>query len=46
MALFLDSARISDARTAFYLGFLTGITTNPILLSQEEGRPEEMTRRK
>ncbi len=38
MALYLDSARTVEARTAAELGFVRGITTNPALLA-EVGRP-------
>ena len=38
MALFLDSAKVEDARRAAELGFVAGVTTNPSLLA-EAGRP-------
>lgn len=38
MALYLDSARAGDARRSAALGFVSGITTNPTLLSKV-GRP-------
>lgn len=41
MALFLDSARITDARAAGQLGWVSGITTNPLLLAQSELPPDE-----
>lgn len=41
MALFLDSARISDARAAGQLGWVAGITTNPLLLAQSDLPPDE-----
>jgi transaldolase len=34
MTLFLDSAFVDDARKAAALGFVTGITTNPILIAK------------
>ena len=40
MAIFLDSALSEEARLAFNLGFVRGITTNPILLAKA-GRPPE-----
>jgi len=38
MTLYLDSASINDARKAFALGFVGGITTNPALIA-EIGKP-------
>jgi transaldolase len=38
MTLYLDSASVDDARKAFALGFVSGITTNPTLIA-ETGRP-------
>lgn len=38
MPILLDSARLDDAHAAMALGFVAGITTNPILISQA-GRP-------
>lgn len=38
MALFLDSARLDDARKAQSLGFIEGITTNPLRM-RAVGRP-------
>jgi len=40
MALYLDSALISDAEIARDLGWVTGITTNPTLLAKAEHPPE------
>ena len=40
MALYLDSALISDAEIARDMGWVTGITTNPSLLAKSEHRPE------
>ena len=40
MTLYLDSALIDDARRAFALGFVGGITTNPTLMAKT-GRPTE-----
>jgi len=40
MTLYLDSALIDDARRAFALGFVDGITTNPTLMAKT-GRPTE-----
>jgi len=42
MTLYLDSALIQDARRAFALGFVRGITTNPALMSKTGQRPEEV----
>ena len=40
MALFLDSASIEDATHANSLGFISGVTTNPALMSKNGGSPE------
>lgn len=40
MALYLDSALISDADIARGLGWVTGITTNPTLLAKSDLPPE------
>lgn len=40
MALYLDSALISDAEIARDMGWVTGITTNPSLLAKSEHPPE------
>jgi len=42
MGLFLDSASVEEARQASGLGLVEGITTNPLLLAQAEGRPEDI----
>lgn len=42
MALFLDSASPADARQAMALGFVAGITTNPILMARVGGEPLEV----
>ncbi len=39
MTVLLDSARVSDARTAATLGFVRGITTNPTLMAREMAEP-------
>jgi transaldolase len=40
VALYLDSAEIEDARQAVALGFVAGITTNPMLIARA-GRPAQ-----
>ena len=40
MALYLDSAEVEDARQAVALGFVAGITTNPMLVART-GRPAQ-----
>ncbi|MBN1265812.1 MAG: hypothetical protein JXA25_09985 [Anaerolineales bacterium] len=42
MALYLDSAFVEEAREAFTLHFVSGITTNPALLAQAEKPFEEV----
>jgi len=44
MKFFIDTASISDIREASELGLLDGVTTNPTLLSREEGDPLEILR--
>ena len=44
MAFYLDSALVYEARVARDLGWVSGITTNPILLVQSEISPEETLR--
>lgn len=41
MAIFIDTAREAEAREARELGWVRGITTNPILLAGADGTPEE-----
>ena len=45
MALYLDSALISEAETARDLGWVTGITTNPTLLAKSDLPPETTLKR-
>ncbi len=42
MAIYLDSALPDDARQAFALGFVRGITTNPVLLRKTARSPAEV----
>jgi transaldolase len=42
MALYLDSARVEEAREAISWGFVTGVTTNPKLMAQVGGAPEQV----
>jgi len=44
MKFFIDTASVSDIREAAELGLLDGVTTNPTLLSKEEGDPREILR--
>ncbi|MBP0030458.1 transaldolase family protein [Roseofilum sp. Guam] len=44
MAIYLDSALISEAQTAIEWGWVKGITTNPTLLSKSDQSPEETLR--
>ena len=37
MAIFIDSAVLKDIDEAFGLGFVTGVTTNPLLMAKTEG---------
>jgi transaldolase len=42
MAIYLDSASVSEAQKAATLGIVRGITTNPSLLAREPQPPEEI----
>jgi transaldolase len=42
MKFFIDTASITDIREAASIGLLDGVTTNPSLLSKEQGDPEEI----
>jgi len=42
MKFFLDTAHVPDIQEAARIGLLDGITTNPTLLSREEGDPREI----
>lgn len=44
MRFFIDTASVSEIREAADLGLLDGVTTNPTLLSKEEGDPNEILR--
>jgi transaldolase len=44
MKFFIDTASVSDIREAADLGLLDGVTTNPTLLSREDGDPREILR--
>lgn len=42
MKIFLDTASLAEIREAATLGVVDGITTNPTLLSKEQGEPDEI----
>jgi transaldolase len=44
MKFFIDTAHIPHIREAAKLGLVDGVTTNPSLLSKEEGNPREVVR--
>ena len=44
MKFFIDTANLDDIREANELGLLDGVTTNPTLLSKEQGDPVEILR--
>lgn len=44
MKFFIDTASVAEIREAADLGLLDGVTTNPSLLSKEEGDPREILR--
>lgn len=41
MSIFLDSAKLDEARSAQELGWVTAVTTNPVLLANSGLSPEE-----
>lgn len=44
MRFFIDTANLEQIRQAAAMGILDGVTTNPTLLSREEGEPRELLR--
>lgn len=42
MKFFIDTANIEQIREAASIGILDGVTTNPTLISREEGTPQEI----
>ncbi len=44
MKFFIDTANIEEIREAASLGVLDGVTTNPTLISKEDGKPEDILR--
>jgi transaldolase len=44
MKFFLDTASVEGIREVSKLGLVDGVTTNPTLLSKEEGNPREIVR--
>lgn len=44
MKFFIDTANVEDIREAHDRGLLDGVTTNPTLLSKEDGDPTEILR--
>jgi len=42
MKFFIDTANIEEIKEAASLGILDGVTTNPTLISREEGHPNEI----
>ena len=42
MKFFIDSANLQDIEAAVELGLVDGVTTNPSLLSKEQGKPLEL----
>ncbi len=45
MKFFIDSANLEEIKEAASLGIVDGVTTNPTLLSREEGKPEDIFKR-
>lgn len=42
MAIYLDSAKLDEARQAKELGWVSGVTTNPTLMAKAEAAPEDV----
>jgi transaldolase len=42
MKFFIDTANVAEIKEAASIGILDGVTTNPTLISREEGRPEDI----
>ena len=42
MKFFIDTANLDQIREAASLGVLDGVTTNPTLISREDGKPDEI----
>ena len=42
MTFFIDTANIDEIKEAASLGVLDGVTTNPTLISREEGHPDDI----
>jgi transaldolase len=42
MKFFIDTANINEIKEAASLGVLDGVTTNPTLISREEGNPDDI----
>ena len=45
MKFFIDSANLKEIEAAVELGLVDGVTTNPSLLSQEQGKPLEIIKK-
>lgn len=45
MKFFIDTANIEEIKEAASLGILDGVTTNPTLISREEGNPTEILKK-
>jgi len=45
MKFFIDTANIEEIKEAASIGVLDGVTTNPTLLSREEGHPTEILKK-
>jgi transaldolase len=41
MGLLLDSAKIDEVKRAVELGFITGVTTNPTIMTKTKGEPKD-----
>ncbi len=44
MKFFIDTASVKEIKEAASLGVLDGVTTNPSLISKEQGKPEDILR--
>ncbi len=44
MKIYIDTANVEQIKKSIQLGYVDGVTTNPSLISKEEGEPKEILR--
>lgn len=45
MKIYIDTANVDQIKDSIQLGYVSGVTTNPSLISKEEGDPKEILRK-